>query len=52
MDDMNLQALSRQEEAELARSNKKIKDGHHASFREGERVSSDQGLELGLARKS
>lgn len=34
--------LSREEEAELARSNKKVKDVHHASFNE------DQGHSLGF----
>ena len=32
--------LSREEEAELARSNKKVKDIHHAEFNEGPRESS------------
>ena len=32
---MKPRTLSREEEAELARSNKKVKDSHHAEFREG-----------------
>ena len=27
--------LSREEEVELAKSNKKVKDGHHAGFKDG-----------------
>nr|POF07720.1 hypothetical protein CFP56_61740 [Quercus suber] len=37
---MKPRTLSREEEAELARSNKKIKDIHHAKFNEGPRESS------------
>nr|POE90730.1 hypothetical protein CFP56_75173 [Quercus suber] len=37
MENRNLsRALSHEEETELARSTKKIKDGHHASFQEGQ----------------
>ena len=32
---MKPRTLSREEEAELARSNKKVKDSHHAEFNEG-----------------
>ena len=34
--DMWTRSLSKEEEAELARINKKVKDVHHASFNEGE----------------
>ena len=37
---MQPRTLSREEEAELARSNKKVKDYHHARFSEGSRESS------------
>ena len=37
---MKLQTLSREEEAELAQSNKKVKDSHHAEFSEGPREDS------------
>ena len=37
---MKQRMLSREEEAELARSNKKVKDIHHAEFNEGLRESS------------
>jgi len=36
---MNPEALSLQEEAELIQGNKKIKDGHHASFKKGENAN-------------
>ena len=37
---MKPRTLSREEEAKLARSNKKVKDIHHAEFNEGPRESS------------
>ena len=37
---MRPRTLSREEEAELARSNKKVKDSHHAEFSEGPREDS------------
>ena len=32
---MKPRTLSRDEEAKLAKSNKKVKDSHHANFKEG-----------------
>ena len=47
--EMNPKALSLQEEAELIRNNKTIKEGHHVSFkRGGGGESSDIGLRLDL----
>ena len=47
--------LSREEEVELARSNKKVKDGHHAGFKDGSNESGhtqDQQITWGSPGKS
>nr|POF20341.1 hypothetical protein CFP56_66449 [Quercus suber] len=45
-------SLSLQEEAELIWSNKKIKEGHHASFKGGEKTDIGPRLDQGFVRKS
>ena len=47
--------LSREEEVELAKSNKKVKDGHHVGFKDGSSESGhsqDQQTEWGSLKKS
>ena len=47
--------LSREEEVELAKSNKKVKDGHHAGFKDGSNESGhtqDQQITWGSPGKS